>query len=115
MQLSSVPCIIAAALALASIGHTSPVNRPKKGKGLESVDIDHLNDDLGLPHVTVPEVNQARAERKGDDVEVYQARAERKDDDEPEVNQARAERKDDDESEGNWSNGRWSENLWTTG
>ncbi|KGQ05487.1 hypothetical protein BBAD15_g9234 [Beauveria bassiana D1-5] len=101
MQLSSVPCIIAAALALASIGHTSPVNGPKKGEGLESVDVDHLNEDLGLPHVTVPEVNQARAERK--------------DDDEPEVNQARAERKDDDESEGNWFNGKWFENLWTTG
>ncbi|OAA36505.1 hypothetical protein BBO_08087 [Beauveria brongniartii RCEF 3172] len=122
MKLSSVPGIVAAALALASIGHTEPIRRPPKRPGVESANVNQLNQGSGLSHVTAPKANQARAERKGDEVEVVQARAERKDnepewsenlwatgrravevnhlraerkDDEPEVNQARAERKGD--------------------
>ncbi|KAM3550865.1 hypothetical protein MY1884_008026 [Beauveria asiatica] len=93
MQLSSVPCIMAAALALASIGHASPINQPKEGLERHTAYIDKLTEGLRLSHVTAPKAKQLRAERKGNEPKVYDPRAERKNDDSV-ANQTRAERKD---------------------
>ncbi|KAM3506486.1 hypothetical protein MY11210_007527 [Beauveria gryllotalpidicola] len=88
MQLSSVPCVIAAALALALIGQASPIK-----EWLEPADINQLREGSRLSYVTVPKASQPRAERKGNDQSgINQSRAERKGN-EPEANQSRAERK----------------------